>query len=97
MKKGTSALELGIIALIINLTLPIIVKPFATQEEITPPQGASKLSFKGQIMHMLVHHSQVPLTSSLIVVSIVVLSLIIGYHLKPLDRIKKLINFKYSR
>ena len=70
------------VGIVINLILPILAKPFATQEEIKPPNGAANLSFKGQIMHMLVHHAQVPLTSSLIIVLIVSLSIILGYRFK---------------
>lgn len=56
----------------------MIFKPLATQEEIKPPNGASNLSLKGQFMHMLVHHGQVPFTSSVIVALIVGLSLLLG-------------------
>ena len=71
-----------IYAVVLNLVLPMVAKPFATKDEIKPPNGASKLSFKSQIMHMLVHHAQVPLTSSLIIVLIVSLSMVLGYRLK---------------
>jgi len=67
-----------IIAVIINLVLPLVVTPFATLEEIKPPNGASELSFKSQIMHMLVHHNQVPLTSSIIIAAIVLISVYIS-------------------
>jgi len=63
-----------IIAVILNLVLPLVAKPFATPEEIKPPNGASELSFKSQVMHMLVHHNQVPLTSSIIIAAIVLIS-----------------------
>ena len=62
------------VAVIINLVLPYILKPFATKNEIKPPNGAHNLSFKEQLMHMFVHHAQVPLTSSIIVAIIVALS-----------------------
>ena len=62
------------IAVIINLLLPMIMKPFATEEEIKPSSGASNLSMKGQIMHMLVHHAQVPISSSIVVAVIVIVS-----------------------
>ena len=62
------------IVVLLNLILPRIAKPFATEEEIKPPNGADKLSFKGQIMHMLVHHEQVPITSSLIVSVLVIVA-----------------------
>ena len=84
MKSGYSCvLNACIYAVVLNLVLPMVAKPFATPEEIKPPNGdASKLSFKSQIMHMLVHHAQVPLTSSLIIVLIVSLSMILGYRFK---------------
>ena len=63
-----------IVAIILNLVLPLVAKPFATPEEIKPPNGASELSFKSQVMHMLVHHNQVPLTSSIIIAAIVLIS-----------------------
>jgi hypothetical protein len=69
-------------SIILNLILPFIVKPFATPDEIKPPDGASNLSFKSQIMHMLVHHSQVPIASSIIIVLIVALSIKLGYMFK---------------
>ena len=73
-----------IVAIIINLVLPNILKPFATKNEIKPPNGAENLSFKEQLMHMFVHHAQVPITSSIIVAIIVILSNILGEYLKLL-------------
>jgi len=71
-----------IYAIALNLILPLIAKQFATPEEIKPPNGAEKLSLKSQLMHMLIHHSQVPLTSSIIIVLIVSLSITLGYQFK---------------
>ena len=65
------------IAVAINLILPFIVSPFASAEEIKPPNGAGNLSFKSQLMHMLVHHAQVPISSSVIIATIVAISLMI--------------------
>ena len=59
----------------LNLVLPQIVKPIATHDEIKPPTGNSKdLSFKSQLVHIMVHHTQVPISSSIIVGAIVGLS-----------------------
>ena len=83
MKSGYNCvLNACIYAVVLNLVLPMVAKPFATKDEIKPPNGADKLSFKSQVMHMLVHHAQVPLTSSLIIVLIVSLSIILGYRFK---------------
>ena len=71
-----------IYAIALNLLLPLIAKRLATPEEIKPPNGAEKLSLKSQLMHMLIHHSQVPLTSSIIIVLIVSLSITLGYQFK---------------
>lgn len=71
------------IAVAINLALPKIVTPFATPEEIKPPTGNAKdLDFKQQLVHMMVHHGQVPLSSSIIVGSIVGLTLFISSKIK---------------
>tara|TARA_B100001063_G_C16730862_1_gene539221 strand:+ start:1125 stop:1367 length:243 start_codon:yes stop_codon:yes gene_type:complete len=67
-----------LVAVVINLVLPKIAMPFASQEEIKPSNGAENLSFKEQLMHMLVHHGQVPLSSSIIIAVIVFLSITLG-------------------
>jgi len=83
MTGYSCVLNTCIYAVILNIVLPMATKPFATPEEIKPPNGdASKLPFKSQLMHMLVHHAQVPLTSSLIIVLIVSLSMVLGYRFK---------------
>ena len=76
-----------IMGVILNLVLPLVVKPFATKEEIKPPQGAAALSYKGQFVHMLVHHNQVPVMSSLIVALIVGLAVYLGYEYKPYEKL----------
>ncbi len=64
------------IAVVLNLVLPFLLKPLASEEEIKPPNGAASLSMKGQLMHMFVHHAQVPISSSVIVAVIVVVALL---------------------
>ena len=66
-------------AIALNIVLPIIFTPFATSDEIKPVNGPESLSMKGQFMHMMVHHKQVPFTSSLIIALIVGLSVYLGY------------------
>ena len=78
-----------IFAIVLNIVLPLILSPFATQEEIKPTDGAKSLPKKSQFMHMMVHHEQVPVTSSLIVALIVALAIILGYSLKPSENIMK--------
>jgi len=67
-----------VIGVIVNLVLPFVLKPLATAEQIKPPNGAENLSFFDQLMHMFVHHAQVPLTSSIIVAVIVLVSVYLG-------------------
>lgn len=72
-----------IIAIGINVMLPKIVEPFATPEEIKPPTGNAKdLDFKQQLVHMMVHHGQVPLSSSVIVGCIVGLTFYLTNKIK---------------
>ena len=71
-----------IFGVLLNIVLPLVLKPFATEEEIKPPNGAASLSLKGQFMHMMVHHNQVPLMSSVIISIIVGLSVYLGNNYK---------------
>ena len=68
------AIKATIISIILNVGLPYILTPFASNIEIKPPKGAASLSLKGQFMHMMVHHNQVIFMSSFIVALIVFLS-----------------------
>jgi len=76
--KGSLYIKAAVVGVILNIVLAIIATPFATKDEVMPPNGAGNLSFKSQIMHMLVHHNQVMFTSSLIVALLVGLSVCIG-------------------
>ena len=78
----TLILKACVFGIILNLVLPFILKPFATPQEIKPPNGAASLSYKGQFMHMMVHHNQVPFMSSVIIAIIVGLSVFLGNKYK---------------
>tara|TARA_B100001175_G_scaffold41408_1_gene30715 strand:+ start:1212 stop:1454 length:243 start_codon:yes stop_codon:yes gene_type:complete len=71
------ALYVATIGVILNLTLAFGFSVFATNNQQNPPNGAANLGFWDQIMHMLVHHKQVPITSSLIVFALIVASVVI--------------------
>tara|TARA_B100001093_G_C26605680_1_gene917901 strand:+ start:451 stop:717 length:267 start_codon:yes stop_codon:yes gene_type:complete len=88
MKESECIMNAIIIGVILNLVLPLLLKPFATPEEIKPPKGAASLSLKSQFMHMMVHHNQVPLMSSVIIALIVGLSVYGGYKLQPMKLLK---------
>jgi hypothetical protein len=72
------ALINSVVGVILNIVLALVFSEFATEDQITPPNGAAKLPFPSQIMHMLVHHKQVLFTSSLIIFAVVFLSTIIA-------------------
>lgn len=81
MDKHTLFIKTALVGLILNIVLSFSLSPFATKEEIKPPNGeAWNLSFKSQIMHMLVHHKQVIITSSLIVFLLTGISCWIACH-----------------
>ena len=67
-----------VIAVLINIFLPMILAPLANKNEKKPTKGAKNLNFKEQIMHMMVHHNNVPITSTLIVAVVVGLSVSIS-------------------
>jgi len=67
MTNKDLVLKVTIFSVLLNLALPTLFYKLATKDEIKPPNGAKSLSLKGQLMHMFVHHAQVPLSSSIIV------------------------------
>ena len=81
-----------VIGVVLNIVLPMVVTPFATEEEKMPKGGAVSLDPKGQFMHMLVHHGHVPVMSSFIVALIVGLAVFLGYKIKPVEKVMSLMN-----
>tara|TARA_Y100000591_G_C21378877_1_gene472503 strand:- start:232 stop:510 length:279 start_codon:yes stop_codon:yes gene_type:complete len=78
-----------LMGVLLNLGLPLVLEPFATPEEVKPPNGAANLSLKSQFMHMMVHHNQVPFMSSVIIAIIVGLAVYLGYVLDPMKYVTK--------
>ena len=78
MKVDNLVCKASFVGVVLNIVLAMALTPFATKEEIKPSKGAGNLSFKSQIMHMLVHHNQVLFTSSLIIAVVVGLSVYIA-------------------
>ena len=68
----------SLVGVLLNIVLSLSLSPYATPEQIKPPNGAKELDLESQIMHMLVHHKQVLFTSSLIIFAVVFLSTIIA-------------------
>ena len=90
MSDSDCILNSIIMGILINLVLPMVLLPLATPEEKKPPNGAASLPLKSQFMHMMVHHNQVPLMSSIIIAIIVGLSVYGGYKLQPMKLISRL-------
>ena len=76
------SLYAGLIGVLLNIVLSAAVMPFATSDQITPPNGAENLSYFSQFIHMLVHHNQVVLTSSLIIFKLVYISTIVSLSIR---------------
>jgi Ca2+/Na+ antiporter len=72
------AIKAALVGVVLNILLPLIFTSLATPQEIKPQHGAANLSYKGQFIHMMVHHNQVMVTSSVIIALIVYLSVIIA-------------------
>lgn len=66
------------VAVALNLVLPMVAKHFATEAQVAGGEG---MNLWDQMMHMLVHHAATPVSSSIVVAAIVVLSCHFGGHL----------------
>ena len=71
----------SLIGVILNVFLAVALSPIATETQKKPPNGAAELNLIDQFMHMIVHHKQVLITSSLIVFIVVCLSTTIAVSL----------------
>ena len=81
MTNKDLVLKVTLFSVLLNLALPTLFYKLATKDEIKPPHRAKSLSLKGQLMHMFVHHAQVPLSSSIIVAIIASVSTFLAIHI----------------
>lgn len=71
MKFPSVVTKTALVGAFLNVFLALMLSPYATPEQIKPPNGAAALDMLSQFMHMIVHHKQVLFMSSLIVFCIV--------------------------
>ncbi len=74
----------SIIAVVLNLVLPVLVSPMATEKEKNACIKDSNLTIKEKFMIMLLHHKHMPIMSSIIVALVVALSIIASNGMKIL-------------
>lgn len=72
----------AIIAMVLNVILPLLLAPFATDTEMNACIKDETLTLKEKFMVMLLHHKHMPVMSSAIVALVVVLSIVIGEKIK---------------
>lgn len=66
--------------ILLLLIIPFLAKDFTTQSEIKPIGGLKNLTVKGRFMHLLVHFSQFPM-ETIILLSIM---LIISFYVSQI-------------
>ena len=71
MKFPSVVTKTALVGVFLNVFLALMLAPYATPEQIKPPNGAAALGMFSQFMHMIVHHKQVLFMSSLIVFLVV--------------------------
>ena len=69
-----------VIAILLNLIIPQILLPLADKDE--KKMNDENLGVKGNMMKMLVHHSKIPLTSSIILGIFVAISVYLATFIK---------------
>ena len=68
----------ALVAVILNIVLPFVIAPFASEKEMNACIKDNNLNIKEKFMVMLLHHKEMPIMSSAIVALVVVLSIVIG-------------------
>ena len=75
----------ALVAVVLNVVLSYVVAMVATPTQKKPPGGPASLDIYSQIVHMLVHHDHVKLSSSLIVGIVAYLAVEIAMRFKMTD------------
>lgn len=78
MRSQKLILTSVVVGVLLNVVLSFVMSQFATEEQVNPPNGAANLPFFSQIMHMLVHHKQVLVSSSVVVALLVGVSVYVA-------------------
>lgn len=76
------------VAVVLNLVVPQLLKPYATPEELNPPNGSDKLPLKSLLVHKFVRRAEVPVESSITLALVVAGSIYLGYKLNPMKYLK---------
>jgi hypothetical protein len=77
MRFSLTVLSLSVLfAVLLNLSLPLLAKQFATNTQKNDQM--KDMNLWNQIVSMLYHHSMVPVSSSLIVAAIVAISVLLA-------------------
>ena len=66
------------VSVILNLVLPLILYPFATEREQNACIKDVDLNIKERFMVMLLHHKHMPVMSSIIIALVISISILIG-------------------
>tara|TARA_B100000575_G_scaffold277357_1_gene263607 strand:+ start:1844 stop:2080 length:237 start_codon:yes stop_codon:yes gene_type:complete len=66
------------VSVVLNLVLPLILYPFATEREQNACIKDVDLNIKERFMVMLLHHKHMPVMSSIIIALVITISILIG-------------------
>ena len=78
--------HLLIATILLNLLIPKLAAHFAKPDEVNPPNGVTSLSYKGQAMNMLVHHSYTPVSSTIVTFLMIFCVFRLAQYFKTLDK-----------
>lgn len=78
----TALVKAAFVAVILNVALPFVIAPFASEKEKNACIKDTQLNLKEKFMVMLLHHKEMPVMSSAIVALVVVLSVVIGEKMR---------------
>ena len=71
-------IKAALVAIVLNLVLPFIVSPIATDKEKNACIKDTELNLKEKFMVMLLHHKHMPIMSSAIVALVLTVSVILA-------------------
>lgn len=75
-----SAVKPALVGALLNVVLAHLVEQVATPEQVNPSNGAESLDIVGQMVHMVVSHKKVLVSSSILVAVLVGLAVVLSSH-----------------
>tara|TARA_Y100000389_G_scaffold189391_1_gene213065 strand:- start:319 stop:591 length:273 start_codon:yes stop_codon:yes gene_type:complete len=87
MSEYNCIINAMIVSVLLGFVVPRVLLMFTDPDKVKQPLQMDHLSEKDKLIHLMAHHIQLPLLTSVIIAIVVGLSVYLGYQLKPYNKL----------